>query len=123
MNQYEKTYSNYRLLMLRLRDEFDTLMTQVQWGATCKVADNVVSAIDETIVTAEQERNLPSAELCVITEGIADCKERVYGAGSTASSLWKRCFITLKEAADMLMSITDDSYVCRAHDIAARNIQ
>lgn len=109
--------------MLRLRDEFDTLMTQVHWGAACKVADNVVSAIDKTIVTAEQERNLPSAELCGIAEGIADCKERVCDVGSIASSPWKKCFITLKEAADMLMSITDDSYVRRAHDIAARNIQ
>lgn len=122
MNQYEKTYNNYRLVMLRLRDEFDVLMTQVQWGVSCSVADNVMCAIDETIVTAEQERNLPSAELCSITEGVSDCKEKAYNAGCILSPIWKKCFITLKEAADILMSITDDSYVRRAHDIAVRNI-
>lgn len=122
MNQYEKTYRNYRLLMLRLRDEFDVLMAQVQWGKSCSVAEEVVCAIDETIVTAEQERNLPSAELCRITEGLAGCKERVRDAGSVVSPVWRKCFTTIKDAADILASITDDSYLRRAHDIALENI-
>lgn len=122
MNQYEKTYSNYRLQMLRLRDEFNELVAQDQFGRSGSVADDVVCTIDETIVTAEQGRNLPSAELCRITEAISDCKEKVSDAGRVVSPIWRKCFITIKAAADILMSITDDSYVRNAYNIASKNI-
>ena len=121
MNQYAKTYSAYGSLMQCLRGTFSELALQTNVTSSGSKSRNIINSIDQTIITAEQERNLPSAELYGITVSIADYAQQYAGQTAMSSDQWHRCFTIIAEAARTLMTITDDMYVTKARKIATQN--
>lgn len=122
MNRYDKTYHNYRELMCRLRNEFNEVNSHMRVTMTGNSTTKILQSIETTIRTAEQQRNLPSAELYSITIAMMDYKKRIDGLPCDTRSSWKKCFTTISEASESLMAITDDPYVCQSHNAAERMI-
>ena len=117
MNRYDKTYHSYRELMCRLRNEFNEVNSHMKVAMT-----GILQSIDTTIKTAEQQRNLPSAELYSITIAMMDYRKRIAGLPCDTSLSWKKCFSTISQASESLMSITDDPYVNKSHTLASSMI-
>ena len=122
MNRYDKTYHSYRELMCRLRNEFNEVNSHMKVAMTGNSTTQILQSIDTTIKTAEQQRNLPSAELYSITIAMMDYKKRIAGLPCDTSLSWKKCFTTINQASESLMTITDDPYVSKSHSIAVSMI-
>ena len=122
MNRYDKTYHSYRELMCRLRNEFNEVNSHMKVAMTGNSTTQILQSIDSTIRTAEQQRNLPSAELYSITIAMMDYRKRIAGLPCDTSLSWKKCFSTISQASESLMSITDDPYVNKSHTLASSMI-
>ena len=122
MNRYDKTYHSYRELMCRLRNEFNEVNSHMKVAMTGNSTTQILQSIDTTIKTAEQQRNLPSAELYSITIAMMDYRKRIAGLPCDTSLSWKKCFTTINQASESLMSITDDPYVNKSHTLASSMI-
>ena len=122
MNRYDKTYHSYRELMCRLRNEFNEVNSHMKVAMTGNSTTQILQSIDSTIKTAEQQRNLPSAELYSITIAMLDYRKRIAGLPCDTSLSWKKCFSTISQASESLMSITDDPYVNKSHTLASSMI-
>ena len=122
MSRYDRTYHNYRELMCRLRNEFNEVNSHMRVAMTGNSTTQILQSIESTIKTAEQQRNLPSAELYSITIAMMDYKKRISGLPCDTSLSWKKCFTTINQASESLMTITDDPYVCKSRSIAASMI-
>ena len=118
MSRYDKTYHSYRELMCRLRNEFNEVNSHMRVAMTGNSTTQILQSIDSTIRTAEQQRNLPSAELYSITIAMMDYKKRISGLPYDTRDSWKKCFTTINQASESLMTITDDPYVNKSHSIA-----
>ena len=118
MSRYDKTYHSYRELMCRLRNEFNEVNSHMRVSMTGNSTTQILQSIDSTIRTAEQQRNLPSAELYSITIAMMDYKKRISGLPYDTRDSWKKCFTTINQASESLMTITDDPYVNKSHRIA-----
>ena len=118
MSRYDKTYHSYRELMCRLRNEFNEVNSHMRVAMTGNSTTQILQSIDSTIKTAEQQRNLPSAELYSITIAMMDYKKRISGLPYDTSDSWKKCFSTINQASESLMTITDDPYVNKSRSLA-----
>lgn len=122
-SRYEKTYRSYRELMHRLRNEFNEVKSHMRINMSGQLTTSILQSIDTTIKTAEQERNLPSAELYSITIALVDYKKKIDGLSYDTRDSWKKCFTTISQASESLMAITDDPYVNKSFSVAENMIE
>jgi len=115
MEIYQITYQEYIALMTRVKNEIDKIINITPDNTRKMMAINTSSSIERTIMTAQAEINLPSAELEQIVSCVVNL--RICGAKPIpeVDESLKHCFGYLSLAVEVLHKITDDSYLDAAN--------
>lgn len=116
MEIYQITYQEYVALMTRVKNEIDMIINITPDNTRKMMAIRIAVAIERTIATAQAEINLPSAELQSIVNAIIDLKTCGATPIPDVMDALNRCFNLLSLATDVLLRITDDSYVTSAKE-------
>jgi len=111
MEIYQITYQEYIAFMQRLKVEIDNIINITPDNARKLMAIHISEMIENSIVTAQAEINLPSQELMNIVLAVKDIK--TCGAPPIVPVLeaWGRSIHILSQAAHVLKNITDDTYL------------
>ncbi|MDO4216336.1 MAG: hypothetical protein Q4D12_10580 [Bacteroidales bacterium] len=123
MEIYQITYKEYLVLMTQLKEYVKFIINTTPDNTRKMLAIEANKEIEATIATAEAEINLPSCELYNIAKSIVALKTNGNPPIPVVLEAWNKSVVLLQQAADVLMKITDDSYVTTTKDmLAAANV-